>query len=144
MASTTTTGFALSGTTHRGWSRALTVGGAVIAAAAIWVLAVPVLGLHLIIRFGNGSAQNIAIGYVLGATLIASLAGWGLLVVLERRIPRGRTIWTFVAVAVLLVSLSLPFIAGTSASSKAILAAMHIVVAAILIVGLRGGVRVRT
>ena len=144
MASTTTRGYTTPAAVRLGRTRALSVGGAVIAAVAVWVLAVPLLNLHLIVRFGNGSPQTIGVDFVAGASLIASLLAWGLLAMLERRTRRARTIWTVVAIAVLLVSLSLPLIAGTTASTRAVLMAMHVAVAAVLIPGLRGGVRIRS
>ena len=104
---------------------------------AVWIIAVPLLGLHLGVRFGNGSPQSVGVDFVVGATLIASLLGWGLLAMLERRSSRARTTWTVLAVAVLLVSLSLPLSAGTTASTKAVLAVMHVAAAAVLIPGLR-------
>ena len=143
MASTTTRVYTTPATARVGRTRALSVGGAVIAAVAVWILAVPLVGLHLIIRFGNGSPQTIGVDLVVGASLIASLLGWGLLAMLERRSSRARTIWTAVAIAVLLVSLSLPLSAGTTASTKAVLAVMHVAAAAVLIPGLRGGLRLR-
>lgn len=143
MASATTREYTTPATARVGRTRALSVGGAVIAAVAVWVLAVPLLGLHLIVRFGNGSPQTIGIDLVVGASLIASLVGWGLLVTLERRSTRARTIWTVVAIAVLLISLSLPLSVGTTPSTKAVLAVMHVAAAAVLIPGLRGGLRVR-
>jgi predicted permease len=118
-------------------TRGLGVAGGVAAAVAVWVIAVPILGLHLLVRFGNGPSQSIGLDFVVGATLIASLLGWALLAVLERRTPRARTIWTVVAVVVLLVSLSLPLTAGIAASTKVALAAMHLAVAAVLIPTLR-------
>ena len=140
MASTTTREYT---TASLGQTRALSVGGAVIAAVAVWIIAVPLLGLHLIVRFGNGSPQSVGVDFVVGASFIASLLGWGLLAMLERRTSRARTIWTVVAMAVLLVSLSLPLSAGTTASTKSVLAVMHMSAAAVLIPGLRGGLRLR-
>jgi hypothetical protein len=144
MASATTREYTTPATARVGHTRALSVGGAVTAAVAVWILAVPLLGLHLIVRFGNGSPQTIGIDLVVGASLIASLVGWGLLVTLERRSTRARTMWTVVAIAALLISLSLPLSAGTTASTKAVLAVMHVAAAAVLIPGLRGGLKVRT
>ncbi len=94
MASTTTRTYAARHTNQLLRTRALGVVGAVIAAVAVWVIEVPILGLHLDIRFGSGAVQTIGIGFVLGATLFASLLGWALLAILERRTPRARTIWT--------------------------------------------------
>lgn len=143
MASTTTRDYTTPATTRLGRNRALSVGGAVIAAVAVWIIAVPLVGLPLIVRFGNGAPQSIGIDFVVGASLIGSLVGWGLLALLEGRVSRARTIWTALAVAGLVISLSLPLTAGTTASSKAVLALMHVAVAAVLIPGLRGGVRPR-
>jgi hypothetical protein len=125
------------------WTRGLSVGGGVFAAVAVWVLAVPLLGLHLIVRFGNGTPQTVEVDFVVGASLIASLMAWGLLAMLERRTSRARTIWSVVAITVLLVSFSLPLSAGTTASTKAVLTMMHVAVAAVLIPGLRAGLRLR-
>jgi hypothetical protein len=114
-------------------TRALTVAGAVGAAVAVWVVAVPILGLHMIIRFGNGSPESVGIDLVVGASLIGSLLGWGLLSLLEARSARGRAIWTVLAIAVLIVSLSLPLSAGVTVTTKTALALMHVAVAAVLI-----------
>jgi Family of unknown function (DUF6069) len=114
-------------------TRALTVAGAVGAAVAVWAVAVPLLGLHLIIRFGNGSPQSVGIALVVGASLIGSLLSWGLLSLLETRTARAGAIWTVLAIAVLVVSLSLPLTAGVTVSTKIALALMHVAVGAVLI-----------
>ncbi len=137
MASTTSREYTVPTVAPLARTRALSVAAAVAAAAGVWVLAVPLLGLHLEVRFGTGAPQTVGLGLVLGASLIASLAGWGLLAMLERRSARARTIWTAAAFAVLLASLSLPLTAGTTASTKVVLALMHLAVAGILIPGLR-------
>jgi hypothetical protein len=120
-------------------TRALGVGGAIVAAVAVWVIAVPLLGVHLLIRFGSGAPQTIGFGYVVGATLIASMAGWGLLAMLERRTSHARAIWTVTALVVVLASLSLPLTAGTTTATKVVLALMHVAVAAVLIAAFRSG-----
>ena len=116
-------------------TRALSVAGAVLAAVAVWAVAVPLSGTHLLIRFGSGAAQSI--DYVIGASLAGWLAGWGLLALLERRAARARRIWTGIAFVVVVLSLSLPLTAGTTMSSKAALALMHVAVAAVLIPAMR-------
>jgi len=98
---------------------------------------VPVLGVHLTTRFGNGDAQNVGIGLVVIASLIGSSAGLGLLIALEKISSRAITIWTAVSIAALLISLSFPLVAGTTISAKVSLALMHVAVATILIVTLR-------
>jgi hypothetical protein len=120
-----------------GRTRALSVAGASLAAVAVWAVAVPLSGTHLLIRFGSGAAQSVGFEYVVGASLVASLAGWGLLALLERRTARARRTWTGIALVALALSLSLPLIAGLTVSSKIALALMHIAVAAVLIPALR-------
>jgi predicted permease len=122
-------------------TRILGVAGAAAAAVAVWAIAVPLLGVQLLVKFGSGAPQSIGIGFVLGASLIGSLAGWGLLVLLERRTPQARTIWTAIAVLAVLVSFSLPLFAGVSTSTKVTLAVMHVAVAAVLIPVMRRGSR---
>lgn len=134
---TTTISYAAPQSDHAGRIRALGVAGAVLAAVAVWAIAVPLLGNQLTIRFGTGAAQDIGLGYVVGASLVASLAAWGLLALLERRTARARRIWTGVAAVVLVVSLSLPLTAGTTPSATTALALMHVAVAAVLIPTLR-------
>jgi Family of unknown function (DUF6069) len=137
MASTTIRDHTTPTTARMSRVRALGVGGAVTAAVAVWVVAVPLLGLHLIIRFGNSAPETVGVDVVIGASLIGSLLGYGLLALLEARTTRARTIWTVLAIAALLVSLSLPLSAGVTAATKAALALMHLSVAAVLIPTLR-------
>lgn len=118
-------------------TRALSVAGATLAATGVWAVAVPLLGTHLLVRFGAGAPQTVGIDFVVGASLVASLCAWGFLALLERRLSRARTIWTAVAVVILLVSLPLPLTAGIAVSTKAALALMHVAAAVILIPSLR-------
>lgn len=137
MAATTALDYSTPAIARLGRSRAVGVAGATIAAVAVWAVAVPLLGMQLLVRFGAGAPQAVGIDYVVGATLVASLMAWGLLAMLERRTSHARAVWTSVAVVVLLASLSLPLTAGTSASTKATLALMHVVAAAVLVPALR-------
>ncbi len=139
MATSTATTYSTAGITRLGRTRALGVGGAVLAAVAVWVVAVPLFGVHLLVRFGSGAAETVGVDYVVGASVIASLAGWGLLAMLERRTSRARSIWTVVAIVVLLVSLSLPLSVAATTASKIVLALMHVAAAAVLIPVLRLG-----
>jgi uncharacterized membrane protein len=139
MAMTTTMESTASTIARPSWTRALGVVGAVIAAVAVWAIAVPLLDVQLLVRFGTGAPESVGIAYVLGASVIGSLAGWGLLVLLERRSSRARTIWTAIAVVAVLLSLSLPLYSGVSTSTKITLAVMHAGVAAVLIPVMRRG-----
>jgi hypothetical protein len=130
---------ARSASAHVGRNRILGVAGATLAAVALWAIEVPLLGIRLQSQFGNAAPQSVGIVSVVLSALTASLAGWGLLAILERRFARARTIWTGIAIAVLLASLSVPVSAGTTATTKVALAMMHIAVAAVLIPTLRRG-----
>lgn len=138
--STTTIGYAAT-SARVGLHRALGVGAAAAAALAVWALAVPALGVHLLVRFGSGASQTVSPGLVVAASLIGSLLGWGLLVVLERRTPRARSTWTAAAIVVMVVSLSLPLSVAITLQAKALLASMHVAVAGVLITALRRTVR---
>jgi Family of unknown function (DUF6069) len=118
-------------------TRAISVATATLAAVAVWAIAVPLLGIHLLVRFGSGPALSVGIEAVVGASLAASLLGWALLSLLERHARRARTIWSRIAIVALLVSLILPLSAGADISTKVALALMHLAVAAVLITGLR-------
>lgn len=116
--------------------RALGVVVAVVAAAAVWVVAVPVLGVDLQVTAGTDEAQLVGPGSVVVASLVAALAGWGLLEVLERVTSRGRTIWTVIATVALAGSMLGP-LAGTTAATTVSLAVMHLAVGVVLITALR-------
>ena len=128
-----------SASAHVRRNRILGVAGATLAAVAVWVIEVPLLGIRLLTQFGNTAPQSVGIELVVVSSLAGSLAGWGLLAILERRFARARTIWTGIAIAVLLASLSLPVSAGTTITTKVALAMMHLAVAAVLIPTLRRG-----
>ena len=118
-------------------ARVLGVVGAAMAAAAVWAIAVPLFGVHLQVRFGSGSLLGVGIEAVLISSLLGSLVGWGVLALLEQRTARARAIWTGLATAGVLASLSLPLIAGATLSTKATLALMHLAVGAVLIPAMR-------
>jgi Family of unknown function (DUF6069) len=118
---------------RQGRTRALCVAGGALAAALAWTVEVPLLGVHLNFRFGAGHPQTIAIGQVIGVTVAASLLGWLLLALLERRTPQARLWWTVLAVAALAASLALPLAAATTNSAAAGLIVLHVTVGAAVI-----------
>ena len=118
-------------------ARALGVVGAAIAAAAVWAIAVPLLGVQLQVRFPGGALQGVGIEAVLISSLLGSLVGWGVLALLEQRTARARALWTGLAAASVLASLSLPVIAGATISTKVTLALMHLAVGAVFIPAMR-------
>jgi hypothetical protein len=118
-------------------TRILGVVGATAAASAVWLVAVSALGVHLLIRFGSGPMQSVGLGSVVAASVVGALVGWGLLVALERRTPDARTLWTWTASIVLLVSLALPMSVATTLAGRVTLSLMHLAVAGVLIPTLR-------
>jgi Family of unknown function (DUF6069) len=144
-------------------TRALCVAGGVLAAAVAWAAEVPLLGIHLNYRFGNGRfgphrfgpglfgpgpfgaghVQTIAVGQILGISLAAGLLGWLLLTLLERRTSRARLIWTASALAALAVSLSLPLAAATTTAAAVGLVVMHLTVGAAVIPAMARTARAR-
>jgi Family of unknown function (DUF6069) len=128
--------------TTRPWTaRALAVIAAALAALAVWLVTDPLLGIDLAGPTAPGSEelQSITPAMVAGGSLIAALAGWGLLALLERFTARARTIWTAIALLVALLSLAGPLsILGSTEANVLTLALMHVVVAAVLIPILAG------
>jgi Family of unknown function (DUF6069) len=114
-------------------TRALCTGGGALAAAFAWIVEVPLLGIHLNVRFGTGHIQAIAIGQVIGVAVAAALLGWLLLAQLEWRTPHARRLWTTIALAVLAASLALPLASATTTSAAAALIVLHLSVGAAVI-----------
>lgn len=109
--------------------------GAAACALAVWTVAVPVGGLELTVRTG-GSVQAVGAGAVAVSSVLTGMAGWGLLAVLERFTARAGRTWTMVALGVLVLSVLGPLGAGLGAVTRIVLVAMHLIVGAVLIVGL--------
>ncbi|GAA2879269.1 hypothetical protein Acy02nite_77670 [Actinoplanes cyaneus] len=123
--------------TRRVAARALVATGAALAAILVYVIADPVLGLDLTVPEAPGSSARVSleIGPVVITAVLAVLAGWGLLALLERITAKGLTIWTVIALVVLAVSL--PYMPGFTVTERITLAVMHVLLAAILILGMR-------
>ncbi|WP_418957207.1 DUF6069 family protein [Streptomyces tritici] len=123
--------------------RALAVVAAVVVDGLIWLLASSVLDIDLRIPDGPGATTTSALylpAVLIGAAVIA-LLGWGLLALLEKfAAGRARTLWTAIALAVLLLSLFAPlFGAGLTAGNRATLVLLHLTVGAILVPAFRKG-----
>ncbi|MGH3936576.1 MAG: DUF6069 family protein [Pseudonocardiaceae bacterium] len=117
--------------------RALVAAGAVLAAVMVWTIAVVGLDLRVTVPETPGSPnrRDLQFGSVLSTAVVATVAGWALLALLERITSRARTIWTAIAVTVLL--LTLPYLPGFTATERVVIALIHLTLAAILITGLR-------
>jgi hypothetical protein len=128
---------------NQGRTRALCAAGGALVAALAWIVEVPVLGIHLNVRFGTGHLETIAPGQIIGVTLAASLLGWLLLALLQRRTPHPRRLWTTIALAALAASLALPLALATTTSAVAGLIVMHLTVGAAVIPAMAHTARAR-
>ncbi|TDC33296.1 DUF6069 family protein [Kribbella albertanoniae] len=117
-------------------SRLLVVGLTTIAAASWWAILVPVAGLTLDAR-QNGVLQHVGVPAIVISTALLAFAGWALLAVLERYAIGARKAWTIVAVIACLLSLGSPLTGGIGVGAKLGLASFHLLVGAIVILGLR-------
>jgi hypothetical protein len=127
----------------QGRARALCAAGGALAAALAWIVEVPLLGIHLNVRFGAGHTQTITVGQVIGVTVAAALLGWLLLALLERRAPHARLLWTTIALAALAASLALPLAAATTTSAVTGLIVMHVTAGAVVIPAMAHTARAR-
>jgi Family of unknown function (DUF6069) len=114
--------------------RLIVVAASAVAAIAVWALEDPLGGLHLAVD-SRGTTQDIGPVAVVATPMLVGLAAWGLLAIFERRLRRPHRAWTILAAVVFVVSLLGPA-SGVGASAKLGLAALHVVVAAALILGL--------
>jgi len=118
-------------------ARLLVVGAAVAAALLVWLVAEVLVGTDLQGPGSGGEPMDVTAVHVLATSLLAGLAGWGALALLERLTSRGRLVWTVLASAVAVLSLLGPLGgSGVSSASRAWLVVLHVVVAAIIIPGL--------
>lgn len=133
---TTTSQSVLTGTSTRR-VRAIAVGGAALATSLVWLVA-HLLDIDLRVDQRNGQPPTIvSLPLVIGSTLAMALLGWSALVVLERYVRRARTIWTVIAIAVLMLSFVPILGVEATSSTKSVLSLMHLAVAAVLIPMLR-------
>ena len=119
------------GTWRDDWPVAVVAAGA---AALVWVVGT-VAGVEVAVRSGSGT-HEVGLVSVIVTTVVVAVAAAGLLRVLERRTPAARSVWTGIALAVWVVSFAGPAGARTL-SAGLTLAALHLVVGAVVIVGLR-------
>ena len=121
-------------------SRPLGMVAAPLVALLVWLAADPLAGIDLAVRRGAGAVQNLGPVDVIIAALAAGLAAWGLRAILDRVSDRSRTVWTAVAVAVLLVSVVGPLTGAMTVTATIVLECMHVAVGASLIAALAPGV----
>jgi hypothetical protein len=112
--------------------RLLAMGAGVLSCVGIWAIVVPVAGHDLVVKNPGHADIVIGLAAVIFVAVLASLAGWLLLALLERFTRRARPVWTGVAIVVLLLSF-LPIVgADTTTATRVTLVLMHLSVAAAL------------
>ncbi|MDF1605787.1 DUF6069 family protein [Nocardioides sp. YIM 152315] len=118
----------------RSWREDLPVAAvAAVASGLGWAVA-RLAGSDLAVQPGS-ETQHVGVVSVLVTAVVVTMVAGFLLRALERRTPRGRLIWTWVAVGVLLVSLLMGPPAATSLADGLVLAGLHVLVGAIVVIG---------
>jgi peptidoglycan/LPS O-acetylase OafA/YrhL len=125
-----------------GRRRAFVVVGATLAPAAAWLLA-QATGTELAVTLAGRPPMVLSLPFVIGTALAAALAGWAALALLQRMTRHARTLWTGLAIAALLASFAPVAIVQTNTAARSMLALMHVIVASVLILGLRRTVPAR-
>jgi hypothetical protein len=125
---------------RRPTARPIAVGLGVLAALAVWGISELVFGIN--VRqpaFGTGVPQDLTAGPVVVASVVAGLAAWLALAVLERLTRHARAAWVALATLVLVASLGAPLSGrGIDEQSRLVLTLLHLTVGALLIVLLAG------
>jgi len=117
------------------WQRDFGVALLTMAAVSLGWLLWTAAGVDLAVRSGAGS-RHVGLVSALVAAAVAALVGGGALRFLERRTSRALTVWTWLGVAGLLISLLAPLSATTGIGVVA-LASLHLIVGGVVLVGER-------
>jgi hypothetical protein len=118
-----------------GRSRLAVAGSTTVVAVAWWAVLTQAFNLNLEAK--QGAIIHIGAVSVLIAALATSLAGWALLAILEHNTVAARKAWTITATIACALSLASPLTAGIGTDTKLALASLHLVVGAVVILGLR-------
>ncbi|WP_245673900.1 DUF6069 family protein [Actinoplanes rectilineatus] len=140
QSSDTTTRPATRATVRRS-RRALSVVAGAGGALLLWTVDVVGTGTDLTVRQGD-DVREVGPAAVVLTALLAGLAAWALLALLENRLRRPARAFRLIAVTMLLLCLVGPFAATTTGGCLALIA-MHVTVGAALIFGLPGQRRCR-
>jgi hypothetical protein len=121
---------------RRQGARLVAVALGVLAAVAVWIVSEQVLGVD--VRepaFGAEAPKAIGAGQVVVASVVAGLAAWLALAILERLTRHARTAWVVLASVVLALSLGAPLSgSGIDGGSRLVLVMLHLTVGLLLIV----------
>lgn len=136
---TSTTNATATRTEHRGRRRAAVLGLTVLTGLLTWAVLDLLLGIDLSAQTGL-TVRAVGPAAVAFAALVAGVAGWASLALLERVTIHARRVWTVLAGVVLAGSL-LGTLGGVSAAAVGGLMALHLMVGLTVILGLRGRAR---
>ncbi|AEV84079.1 hypothetical protein ACWT_3056 [Actinoplanes sp. SE50] len=117
--------------------RAITVAAGAAGALLLWTVTDPWGGTDLTVR-SSGGTTHIGPAAVVITALLAGLAAWALLTVLERRTRHATRTYRIIAFVVLLLSLAGPLGSAVGATGTLTLIGMHTTVGLALILGLPG------
>jgi hypothetical protein len=117
------------------WPAALAVVAVAVAAAVALRLIAYATGINLVVETGDDHT-TVRMAPVIAGSAIGALAGVLVLQLALRYVAHGRRWWTIGAAVSLFGSLTTPM-ASTTASAWIVLSLMHLVVGAVVIVGLR-------
>ncbi|TQS45614.1 DUF6069 family protein [Cryptosporangium phraense] len=117
-------------------SRSAAVGAAALSALVLFAAS----GAHPMV---GEPAQAVDAGAVLVTSVLAGLAGWAVLAILERTTKRAFRNWTVVSIAVFALSLLGPLGSAADTHSTWVLVALHFVVFGVLYAGLARTARAR-
>jgi hypothetical protein len=120
--------------TRRNVRRLATVVLAPVAALAVWAI-VRLFGIDLDV---SGATGTVGAGDVVAAALIAALAAWLVVALVERRCRHPRAAWALIASTGLSLSVIGPSWLADGAAGAVALIALHFVVAVVVIVGFAG------
>lgn len=105
-------------------------------ALADWVLCTKIIGVDLVVDQGFGD-QVVSPVLIMAAPVASGLVGWLLLAILEHFArDRAAVIWRVIAAVVLAGSLYSPITMAQSVAAAIVLVSMHLLVGAVLIIGL--------
>jgi Family of unknown function (DUF6069) len=117
-------------------ARPVAVALAALAALAVWIVGEQLFGVD--VRqpaVGTGGPRDLTAGQIVAASVVAGLAAWLTLALLERLTRHARTAWVALASLALAGSLGAPLSApGIDGGSRLVLALLHLTVGALLIV----------
>jgi hypothetical protein len=117
-------------------ARPVIVALGVLTALAVWTVSELLFGVD--VRqpaFGTGVPQDLTAGQIVVASVVAGLAAWLALALLERLTRHGRVAWVALATLALGASLGAPLSGrGIDGGSRLVLALLHLTVGTLLVV----------